>query len=93
VTTSWQTTVSGLVLIFRDALAALVPHMERAKLPWREGEAYDEWDEISEVIFDKIVAQSLRCALGPEGESLRLPRYDMVYDNYRDFSFIAVQSG
>lgn len=92
----WETTVTDLVLILQGAFRAIVPSLERARIPWREGEAYDDWDAIAEVLFEQVVLRSVRSAL-PQGDvkSLRFPRYGMLYPDYSEFSFIArrIESG
>src|SRR5947209_1121998 len=89
--TVWQTTVDQLMLVFRDALRALVPHVEKAKIEWRDGSAYDDWDEIAQTLYEKIVVASLLWAR-PEDERERwqLPDYNMTYSSYIGKTVIAV---
>jgi hypothetical protein len=87
----WVTTVTELMQIFHDSLESLLPHLERARLPWREGQAYDEWDEISRVLFEKFVTESLKWAIAAE-DTLNLPEYDLSYESYEGRSLILVTS-
>jgi hypothetical protein len=92
--TLWPTTVTQLVLVFRDALRALVPHMEKAKIEWQDESAYDDWDEIAQTLYEKIVVASLRWAI-PEDERERcqLPAYNTMYPSYAGKTVIVVNRG
>ena len=92
--TTCQTTVKELLLLFRDALRALVPHMERARIAWRDGAAYDDWDAIAQVLYDKIVVASVRWSL-PDGEFERceFPDYNTSYPSYAGKTLILVSGG
>lgn len=89
--TSWNTTVTEVLGIFRQALAALVPMAEKARMPWRDGEAYDDWDSIAGCLYTNIVARAISCAR-EGGSDIELPSYDMVYPSYKD-AFIQVEGG
>lgn len=87
----WNTTVHDLMLNFRDCLVALIPYMDRAKIPWRDHEAYDQWDEITETLYKHMVVGTVLFAIGDQDE-LITPRYDMLYPSYGEKSFIAIES-
>jgi hypothetical protein len=89
--TVWRTTIDQLLLIFRDALRALVPHVEKARIEWRDGSSYDDWDEIAQTLFNKIVVSSLLWAM-PEDERghCQLPDYNMTYTSYAGKTVIIV---
>ena len=53
-------TVTSVLLNFRDSLRVLLPMVERVDIPWRRGDAYDEWDAITSVLFNKLVQEVLR---------------------------------
>lgn len=82
----WKTSVDALVRIFRDALLALIPVVERARIPWREGESYDAWDEVVSVLYAKLVREPLAWGLNAV-DDFKLPGYDLVLDSWRDTSF------
>ncbi len=86
----WDTTVQEIVLILRDALSALIPIAERANLPWRDGEAYDDWDAIASILYERIVVGSIVHAVGT-GSGLALPKYDLVYPSYTSHDLISVE--
>lgn len=88
---TWRTSVNELVQLFREALVALVPVLEAAHIPWRNQDAYDQWDAISHVLYDKLVAEPVAWALDAVGE-LRLAPYDTRVDDYSGVSFIEVLS-
>lgn len=89
--TAWQTTVDRLLLVFRDALRALVPHVERVRIEWRDGAAYDDWDEIAQTLYEKIVVASLRWSMPEEErEHCELPEYNTSYATYAGKTVIIV---
>ena len=89
--TSWSTTLTDLLGIHRQALAVLVPIADKARVPWRDGEAYDEWDAIAECLYHNIVVRAISCAI-EGGPDIELPKYDMVYPSYKG-AFIQVEGG
>lgn len=91
--TMWRTTVTDVVLVFRDALRALVPHVTKAKIEWREDAAYDDWDEIAQMLFEKIVVASAVWAL-PEAErsQIHFAAYDVMYESYAGKAVIVVNT-
>lgn len=87
----WQTTVSELMLIYRDALCALVPVVERAHIGWQDHNAYDDWDNICESLYQNIVLRSLDYSI-EVGDHSPVPIYDFRFEDYRENSFIKVIS-
>jgi hypothetical protein len=85
----WSTTVDDLMLNFREALASLVPYMERVKIGWRDEEAYDDWDNISQVLYENMVLRSVQFSTERQ-EALVTPDYGTIYLSYGDKSFIEV---
>jgi len=83
----WRSTITELIGIFRESLEALIPAMEKARIPWREGEAYDDWDEIANTLFKSIVINSLAEELSG---ALHLSEYDVHYEDYSKRSFLQV---
>lgn len=73
-------TVTELVLNFAEACRALVPSMDRAGVPWRDAEQYDNWDRIAEPLFESLVTEP--CAFQAVGEAglnkLRPLRYGFL---------------
>ena len=85
----FRTTVHDLMLNFRDALAALTPYMDRAKIPWRDEEAYDDWDDICQAVYRNMVLRTIQFSIGYQ-DSLTIPEYGTVYPYYGKKSFIEV---
>ena len=92
-TNIWNTSVYELMTIFQGALKAILPSVERVRIPWKQGEAYDDWDEIAEVLFRSIMERSLGYALGLElVEERILPPYDSIYQSYSNIGRIEVDN-
>ncbi len=87
----WETNVSELLTIFRDALRALIPYLEAARIRWRDDEAYEDWDDIAETLFERFVLMSIRWGLPNPQPDLKLPGYGFVYDDYSDRALIEVR--
>ncbi len=88
----WPTSVNELTLIFRDALLALIPIADRARMQWREPKNYDDWDLIAQSLFQSIVVSSLAHA-EPLQPSYRLPIYDARIADYSESSFLSTSAG
>jgi hypothetical protein len=88
---TWKTSVGELLQVFRTALLALLPAMEAARIPWKNGEAYDEWDEISQCLYRNVVVRSLHWRYGGDVplDDL-LPQYNMKVRSYRNFGVVLV---
>lgn len=84
----WNTSVDEMISIFRAALTALVPVIERAHMHWREPYAYDDWDSICETIYDSIVVSSIKNALA-EKNIRPIVKYDQRIQSYKDVSYIS----
>jgi hypothetical protein len=90
----WTTSVDELIRLFRDALVALVPIAERARMSWREPDAYDDWDQICQAIYRSIVIGSIEFTRDIPN-MLPIPQYDDRIASYKETSFItdAVSAG
>jgi hypothetical protein len=72
-----QATVSDLVRNFAEACRALVPNLDRASVPWADGQQHDNWDRIAEALFESLVLEPCRfhaAAVFPS-TVLKLERY------------------
>jgi len=56
-------------------------------MPWKEPNAYDDWDDICRALFRSIVIRSIDFAEGI-GTSLPVPDYDVRMISYAKSSFI-----
>ena len=89
--TAWETTVDRLMLVFRNALRGLIPHIERVRIEWRDGSSYDDWDAIAQTLYEKIVVSSLLWAMPEhEREVTQVPDYNMSYASYAGKTVVAV---
>ena len=74
---SQELSVTQLVLNFAEACRALVPHMDRALVSWRDGQQFDNWDRVAEALFQSLVVEP--CAFAAKSLTgdlaLRLSRY------------------
>jgi hypothetical protein len=84
----WITTVNEAVLIFRDALLAVIPACDRGHIPWRDDESYDDWDLISESLYQAFVVSALvhSAEWKPPHE---LPQYGFDVEDYSGLSFLS----
>jgi hypothetical protein len=72
-----QVSVTDLVRNFAAACRAMVPHLDRARVPWTDGQQYDDWDRVAEPPFFSLVLGPCRfqAEASLPGISLVLPRY------------------
>jgi hypothetical protein len=81
--------VAYLLSQFATALASLTDIMDAVGIPWRPGEAYDEWDSIAETLFKAIVGRALG---GTESGARPLPPYAVVEPSYRELSRVRLRA-
>jgi len=86
---NWKTSITEIVTVFRGALLAIIPWVEKAKIKWKDGESYDDWDNIAQVLFENIVCSSI---YGEVLSEYSLSSYDFQYNNYSDLDYIKVKS-
>lgn len=72
-----QVSVTNLVRNFAAACRAVVPYLDRARVPWADGHQYDNWDRVAEPLFLSLVLEP--CQFQAEASfpkiPLILPRY------------------
>lgn len=87
----WTATPGELLNVFRDALLAIVPVVERAMMGWRDEEAYDDWDAIADVLYEQLVVASVRWSLAEtDHAAFKMPPYNTLVESYNDLRFFAV---
>jgi hypothetical protein len=85
-------TESELILNFRAALCAIVPIAEKAGVPWRRPDAYDDWDAVATALFEALVVGPLKVLRDElDGGTFALPRYDLITDVQPDSWVIQVE--
>ena len=80
--------VANAVEGFRRGLAALTPSADLAGIPWRNEDAYDEWDRISESLFDVFVAAPIRLDTTARAGVFPLLRYDFGRQDFPAVSWL-----
>lgn len=80
-------TIESVMRNFRDSLRAVIPMFEKVELPWKEPDAYDQWDDVATALYNGLVATTVNFVLEGRGE-LRLPRYNWQEPTYANLSFI-----
>lgn len=72
-------------------MRSLVPAVEAAGIPWREGEAYDGWDRIATALFKSIVVEPIAYATNTHLDSWA--DYDACYESYERCNYIRLERG
>ncbi len=75
--------LKALFDVFRQALCAMVPVVEQVEIPWMEGDAYDDWDEIASTLYEQLVLNTVRSS-SDVPDDLSLPKYDLIQPSYDD---------
>lgn len=86
----WQTTVKKVISIFRDALIALAPALDKAHIPYGDYEQYDDFDAIAEVLYEQIVLNSIKGDFSNNDSILEIPAYGFSFVSERHTAFIEV---
>src|SRR5688572_28080406 len=81
----WHATITDLVEHFRLALTSLVPAAEAAAIPWKDEEAYDDWDGLASELYRLFVVRPIICDPRNTYETLPLPPYGMHLSSYEDY--------
>jgi hypothetical protein len=76
-----------LVGLFREALIALLPVMEKSRIKWREGQSYDPWEEIERTPYHSIIGSCVDNAMSIQ-PIVRLASYGLERQAYADRSFL-----
>lgn len=88
----WNVSVKDLLMNFQGALVALVPWLEKSKIPFVEGESYDDWDMISSTLYETMVINSIKYSTEFSNNQYPFAKYDYPYDNYEGLSFILAEN-
>ncbi|MCC7069930.1 MAG: hypothetical protein IT383_01325 [Deltaproteobacteria bacterium] len=76
-------TTMELVLNFRRALIALIPHVECLGIPWRDDEKYDEWESLASALFETLVIFPIRTSLDErEWADVKFAPYEILQEDY-----------
>ncbi|MBV6496995.1 MAG: hypothetical protein JFAIHJKO_02128 [Pyrinomonadaceae bacterium] len=86
----WETSVEEVMTIFRDALASLAPFLHQARISSKEGEQYDDYDAITELLYEKIVINSIKWSFADSEVEIEIPAYGFEFDPEKHTAFIEV---
>lgn len=85
--------ITDLMLNFQQALREIVPRIEFVGTPWKEPQAYDQWDDIASAIFEALVREPIRSSWPEEQWHLvNIPGYNYWKDGIAGRHFIEVLS-
>lgn len=87
----WRPSIADLLRHFQASLRTMAPLAEDAKIPWREAEAYDEWDEIASAMYDVFVARPIAADTSISAQARPLAPYDLRLESYKQNSVIAIE--
>jgi hypothetical protein len=83
----FEISVNDLIKVFRDALISLIPFLEKVKIEWRQGQSYDDWDNISMTLYQNIVCSSL---YGEVTNEYPINKYEFGYDDFSKRDYVLV---
>ena len=74
-----------LVSGFAEALEKLIPYFDQAGIRWKDGEQYDNYDRIADVLFRELVMNPLTYELLGEERSYQydMPPYEAPWGGVR----------
>lgn len=84
----WNTTVEELMYVLKGALTALTPWLEKSKIPYKESEAYDDWDKITATLYESMVIQSIRFSEIGNIRKKEFAKYGFQYESYAELAFL-----
>ena len=87
----WNTSIKELLLNYKGALHSLIPWLEKSNIPFKEGDAYDEWDTITSTLFETIVINSINYS-NELMDKKPFPKYDFHYQDYDNLNFILCEN-
>lgn len=89
----WHTSIKDLIFNFKGALSSLLPWLTKSKISYDEQNGYDDWDAISEVLYETMVLNSIRYSDEYQSLNNLLPfaRYDVYYEKYEGLNYVKVQ--
>ncbi len=85
--------VSANLKNFHDALTALVPVFESAKIEWKDEDQFDDFEGIAESLYKWFViykAENIVSQL--QHINFSVPNYGFFYKNYSKMSYIEVNT-
>jgi hypothetical protein len=87
----WNTSIKELLLNYKGALQSLIPWLEKSNIPYKEGDAYDEWDAITTTLYESIVINSINYS-DELKDKIPFSKYDFKYQDYNNLNFILCEN-
>lgn len=87
----WNTSIKELLLNYMGALQAIIPWLEKSRIPYLEGESYDEWDAITSTLYETMVINSINYSHELTNKNT-FPKYDFQYQDYNNLNFFLCES-
>ena len=84
---TWHTSLSEAMRIAQEAMRTLVPIVEKARMPWREPNNYDDWDLIASSIYRAIVVMCVENS-SEFAQASAISDYDRRVEDYSQLSFL-----
>lgn len=81
-------TINSLMAAFRKALRAVVPVAEEIGIPWREPDAYDDWDAVANGLYEGFLLHGIRESK-EYNNTLPLAPYGVRRDDYTSYGYVA----
>ncbi len=72
---------------FQGCLRSLVPWLEKMHIPWKDGLAYDDFENIAEALYNNIVCATLE---GEVATDYNIARYDLQYSDYTGIDHLRI---
>jgi hypothetical protein len=87
----WNTSIKELLLNYKGALQSLLPWLEKSNIPYKEGEAYDDWDSICNNLYENFVINSILYSENYDNAN-SFAKYNYGYKDYNNLNFILCEN-
>jgi hypothetical protein len=85
----YRAPVRELFANFRQALLAIAPIADRARIHFADQETHRDWERLAQSMFDAFVRSPIEADRTASGAELPLARYDIDLDDYLSASWLA----
>lgn len=85
----YRATIGELLANFRSALLAILPVATKAMISYQDDEMHRDWERLATSMFDAFVRSPISSDEAATGTELPLARYDIDFDDYFTFSWLA----
>lgn len=84
----WSTSITSLMDLLLESYKSLIPTLNKAHINFSEIDSYDDWDGISEALFNSIVITSIQ---NSNIDVEEFCKYGLRIENYKNKSAIAIK--